>query len=92
MQVSQLSKTQKSTIADLLGNWIPLTIVKRRPGDEFVTAGWVSLSEVSPFDCQSTITPWLYLAGEVLDIDGYTWGYNLTSSRATGRRVGMKII
>ena len=92
MQISQITKTQKSTIADLLGHWIPLSIVKRRPGDEFVTAGWVNLSEVSSSDCQSIITPWLYLAWEVLDIDWYTWWYNLTSSWATGRRVGMKII
>lgn len=90
-EIASLQKTQKSTIADLLGHWIPLTIVKRRPGDEFVTAGWVSLSEVSSSDCQSRICPWLYLAGEVLDIDGYTWGYNLTSSRATGRRAGLGI-
>jgi predicted Rossmann fold flavoprotein len=73
LQSSQLTKDQKSTIADLLGNGIPLTIIKRRPGDEFVTAGWVNLSEVSSSDCQSRICPWLYLAGEVLDIDGYTW-------------------
>lgn len=91
LQISKLSKDQKSTIADLLGNGILLTIVKRRPGDEFVTAGWVNLSEVSSSDCQSLITSWLYLAGEVLDIDGYTGGYNLTSSWATGRRVGMSI-
>jgi predicted flavoprotein YhiN len=49
------------------------------------------LSEVSSSDCQSRICPGLYLAGEVLDIDGYTWGYNLTSSRATGRRVWLGI-
>ena len=91
-EIASLQKTQKSTIADLLGNGISLTIIKRRPGDEFVTAGWVDISEVSPSDCQSRICPWLYLAGEVLDIDGYTWWYNLTSSWATGRRVGDKII
>ncbi len=90
-EIASLQKTQKSTIADLLGNGIPLTIVKRRPGDEFVTAGWVSPEEVSSSDCQSRICPWLYLAGEVLDIDWYTWGYNLTSSRATGRRVWLGI-
>ncbi len=91
LQIGSLTKVQKSTIADLLGHWIPLTIVKRRPGDEFVTAGWVRLEEVSSSDCQSRICPWLYLAGEVLDIDGYTWGYNLTSSWATGRRVWLGI-
>lgn len=90
-QISQLSKTQKSSIADLIWWWISLTVIKRRPGDEFVTAGWVSLTEVNSDDCQSRICSWLYLAGEVLDIDGYTGGYNLTSSWATGRRVGMSI-
>jgi len=61
------------------------TIIERRPWDEFVTAGWVSLDEVDSKTMMSKIVPWLFFAGEVLDVDGVTGWYNLTSSWATGR-------
>jgi hypothetical protein len=64
-------------------------IIGRRPWDEFVTAGWVSLDEVDPKTMMSKIVPWLFFAGEVLDVDGVTGWYNLTSSWATGRLVGL---
>ncbi len=63
-------------------------VVGRRAGDEFVTAGWVSLDEVNNKTMESKIVPWLYFVGEILDIDGVTWWYNLTSSWATGRLAG----
>jgi predicted Rossmann fold flavoprotein len=64
------------------------TIIGRRPWDEFVTAGGVSLDEVDPKTMMSKIVPWLFFAGEVLDVDGVTGWYNLTSSWATGRLAG----
>jgi hypothetical protein len=57
-----------------------------------VTAGWVSLAEVHHKTGQSLISPWLYFAGEILDIDGYTGGYNLSSSRAVGKMVAEAIV
>lgn len=39
LPISQLSKKQRQKIANRLGNGIPLSLIKRRPGDEFVTAG-----------------------------------------------------
>jgi predicted flavoprotein YhiN len=47
-------------------------IVGRRPGDEFVTAGGVSLDEVDSKTMMSKIVPGLFFAGEVLDVDGVT--------------------
>ncbi len=70
---------------------IPLTVVGRGSGDEFVTAGGVELSEVDPKTMESTICPGLYFGGEVLDIDGYTGGFNLQASWATGRLAGESI-
>jgi predicted Rossmann fold flavoprotein len=89
--IGSLTKTERQTLAQLLGAGIPLDLIQRRPGDEFVTAGGITLSEVDTLTGQSKICPWLYFAGEVLDIDGYTWGYNLTASRAMGRLVGKSI-
>jgi len=70
---------------------IPLEAVGRGAGDEFVTAGGVSLDEVDPSTMESKICPGLYFAGEILDIDGYTGGFNLQASWATGRSAGLHI-
>lgn len=64
----------------------------RRPGDEFVTAGGVSLEEVDAETMQSTICPGLYFAGEILDVDGVTGGFNLQACRAAGRCAGMGMV
>lgn len=67
---------------------IPLTVIGRAAGDEFVTAGGVSLKEVDSKTMQSKICPGLFLAGEVLDVDAFTGGFNLQSAWATGRLAG----
>jgi len=73
-------------------NWlknIPLNIIDRRAGDEFVTAGGVDLAEVNPSTMESKICPGLYFAGEILNIDGFTGGFNLQASWATGHLAGL---
>jgi predicted Rossmann fold flavoprotein len=70
---------------------IPLQVIGRGAGDEFVTAGGVDLAEIDQRTMQSKITPGLYFAGEIMDIDGFTGGYNLQASWATGRVAGESI-
>ena len=70
---------------------IPLTVVQRGAGDEFVTAGGVTLTEVDATTMQSRICPNLYFAGELLDVDGFTGGFNLQASWAAGRLAGSAI-
>jgi len=70
---------------------VPLHIIGRSAGDEFVTAGGVSTSEVDPKTMESKKIPGLYFAGEVLDVDGYTGGFNLQASWATGRLAGLSV-
>lgn len=84
---SELSKKDLRRIAEWLKG-IPLHVVARGGGDEFVTAGGVDLHEVDPKTMESKICPGLFFAGEVLDIDGYTGGFNLQASWATGRMAG----
>lgn len=55
----------------------------------FVTGGGVSIKEIEPHTMMSKITPGLFLSGEVLDIHGYTGGYNITSALVTGRVSGI---
>ncbi|WP_231710564.1 BaiN/RdsA family NAD(P)/FAD-dependent oxidoreductase [Gracilibacillus suaedae] len=55
----------------------------------FVTGGGVSIKEIVPSTMQSKLMHGLYFCGEVLDIHGYTGGYNITSAMVTGRVAGM---
>ena len=52
--------------------------------DEFVTCGGVSLREVDFKTMESRITPGLYFAGELLDLDGITGGFNFQAAWTTG--------
>jgi predicted flavoprotein YhiN len=56
-----------------------------------VTRGGVALPEVNPKTMESRIVSGLYFAGEVLDIDGDTGGYNLQAALSTGRCAGIAI-
>ncbi|MBS4208610.1 NAD(P)/FAD-dependent oxidoreductase [Bacillus sp. FJAT-50079] len=55
----------------------------------FVTGGGVSVKEIEPKTMASKIMPGLFFCGEVLDIYGYTGGYNITSALVTGRLAGV---
>ncbi|MFA6522607.1 MAG: NAD(P)/FAD-dependent oxidoreductase [Patescibacteria group bacterium] len=87
---SDLKKEEFIRLCDWLKG-IPLSVMHRGSGDEFVTAGGVNLEEVDPSTLQSKLCPGLYFAGEILDIDGFTGGFNLQASWAAGRLVGSKI-
>lgn len=54
----------------------------------FVTGGGVSLKEIEPKTMMSKLTPGLFMCGELLDIHGYTGGYNITSALVTGNISG----
>jgi hypothetical protein len=56
--------------------------------EEFVTAGGIALEEVDPGSLQSRLVPGLYFAGEVLDIDGITGGFNFQAAWTTGHIAG----
>ncbi|OGL94787.1 hypothetical protein A2348_04495 [Candidatus Uhrbacteria bacterium RIFOXYB12_FULL_58_10] len=70
---------------------IPLHVVQRGSGDEFVTAGGVELSEIDPGTMESKVCPGLFFAGEILNVDGFTGGFNLQASWATGRLAGENV-
>ena len=60
-----------------------------RPIDEaIVTSGGVAVSEISPKTMESKLCKGLYFAGEVIDVDAYTGGFNLQIAWSTGRLAG----
>jgi predicted flavoprotein YhiN len=87
-QAAQLSKKELQQLVGWL-KAIPLHVIARGAGDEFVTAGGVELKEVDPSSMESKLCPGLFFAGEILNIDGFTGGFNLQASWATGRLAGM---
>ncbi|MGO3049121.1 aminoacetone oxidase family FAD-binding enzyme [Staphylococcus casei] len=80
VQINELVKLLKGFIFSVNGT---LPIDKA-----FVTGGGVSLKEIHPKTMMSKIVPGLFLCGEVLDIHGYTGGYNITSALVTGHVSG----
>jgi predicted Rossmann fold flavoprotein len=87
---AEISAQELRQAAELVKH-LPLNAVARGAGDEFVTAGGVELAEVDPRTMESRLCPGLYLAGEILNIDGFTGGFNLQASWATGRMAGQNI-
>ncbi|QDP40921.1 BaiN/RdsA family NAD(P)/FAD-dependent oxidoreductase [Radiobacillus deserti] len=78
----------RNFISDLKG--FTFTVNGSLPMDKaFVTGGGVSTKEIVPNTMQSKIMHGLYFCGEILDIHGYTGGYNITSAMVTGRIAGM---
>ncbi len=88
----QLSKDERKALSHVLSGALTLTLEQRRPGDEFVTAGGVSTDEINAQTMESLITPGLYFAGEVMNVDGLTGGFNLQASWATGQLAAKSIV
>ena len=67
----------------------PIDIASCAPVEQaIVTSGGVKVSEVSPKTMESKLVKGLYFAGELLDVDAYTGGFNLQIAWATGRLAG----
>ncbi len=89
-RVNQVSKKEIQRCLTWLKT-IPLTVIGRGVGDEFVTAGGVELSEIDPKTMMSRVCLGLFFAGEVLNVDGFTGGFNLQASWAAGRLAGVGV-
>ncbi|MEW6027345.1 MAG: NAD(P)/FAD-dependent oxidoreductase [Planctomycetota bacterium] len=89
-QVNQITRKELEFIAERLIRW-PIAIKKARGFDEsMVTAGGVAMDEVNTRTMESLKVRGLYLAGEILDIDGVSGGYNLQFAWSTGYIAGLQ--
>ena len=69
---------------------LEITIIDFRPIDEaIITAGGISIKEINPKTMESKIVKDLYFAGEIIDVDAYTGGFNLQIAYSTGYTAGM---
>ena len=86
--VHQVTAEERHRLAETLQH-LTLTITKTRPlAEAIVTAGVVSVREINPKTMESKLVPGLYFAGEVVDVDAYTGGYNLQAAFSMGNAAG----
>ena len=91
LKTNQITREQRQQLVTLLKD-LRLTVTGFRPVEEaVVTAGGVKTSEVDPKTMQSKLVEGLYFAGEVLDVDAYTGGFNLQIAFATGHLAGKSV-
>lgn len=89
--VNQIKREQRKTLVNLLKK-LTMTIKDSRPIDDaIVTAGGISTNEINPSTMESKIVKGLYFAGEVIDVDAYTGGFNLTIAFSTGYLAGSSV-
>ncbi|MBQ4156473.1 MAG: NAD(P)/FAD-dependent oxidoreductase, partial [Clostridia bacterium] len=90
-KVNQITKEQRGRLVNLLKD-MKVTVMKFRPIEEaIVTSGGVDVNEVEPKNCVSKLCKNLYFAGEVLDVDAYTGGFNLQIAFSTAFCVAKSI-
>lgn len=87
-KVHDLTREQRQALAQILKHF-PVEITGPRPAaDAIVTSGGVKVSEIDPNTMESKLVKGLYFAGELIDTDAYTGGFNLQIAWATGRAAG----
>jgi len=83
-KVNVITRAQRETLCKLLKAF-PFTVVAAGSWDEaVVTAGGITVKEIDPKTMASKLVPGLYFAGEVMDVDAYTGGFNLQIAWSTG--------
>lgn len=86
----QITRVERLSLLSLL-KALPVEITATRPiAEAIVTAGGVDVREIEPRSMQSRIAQGVYFAGEILDVDGYTGGFNLQAAFSTGYLAGKK--
>ena len=84
----QVTRAERRKLLQLLKR-LEITITATRPiGEAIVTAGGVDVKEINPKTMESRLVKGLYFAGEILDVDGYTGGFNLQAAFSTGYLAG----
>ena len=88
-KVNEITREERKAFVELIKN-VPMTIAGVRDFKEaIITKGGVSVKQVNPSTMESKLVKGLYFAGEVLDLDALTGGYNLQIAWSTGYLAGI---
>ncbi len=91
MQANSLTKQKRRALVELLKAF-SLDIIGKRPvAEAIITSGGIKTSEIDPKTMESKKVPGLYFAGEIIDCDAYTGGFNLQIAWATAYAAGMSV-
>ena len=83
-QIDQITKAERKTLVNLLKN-LEFTLKNFRPIEEaIITSGGVNIKEINSKTMESKLVKGLYFAGEIIDVDAYTGGFNLQIAWSTG--------
>lgn len=90
-RVNEITKEERKNLVQLLKNFT-ITIKDFRPVEEaIITCGGINTKEINPKTMESKIIKGLYFAGEVIDVDAYTGGFNLQIAYSTGYTAGINV-
>lgn len=89
LQANSLKKQQRRALVELLKNFTIEITGKRPVAEAIITSGGIKISEIDPKTMASKLVPGLYFAGEIIDCDAYTGGFNLQIAWATAYAAGM---
>ena len=89
LKANSLTKEQRRGLIEMLKHFAISVTGVRPVAEAIVTAGGVKVSEVKPNTMESKLVEGLYFAGEILDVDAYTGGFNLQIAWATGHLAGV---
>ena len=88
-KINSITKEERRQLVKILKN-MPIIINGFRPVEEaIITAGGISIKEINPKTMESKLVKGLYFAGEIIDVDAYTGGFNLQIAYSTGYTAGM---
>ena len=83
MQANSLTRESRRALVELLKNFTLKVVSKRPVSEAIITSGGIKVSEIDPKTMQSKIVPGLFFAGEIIDCDAYTGGFNLQIAWST---------
>ena len=88
-QVNEITKQERLNLVKLIKG-LEFTIKVTRPVEVgIITAGRINIKEINPKTMESKIVKGLYFAGELIDVDAYTGGFNLQIAYSTGYTAGL---
>ena len=91
LQANSLTKQKRRALVELLKAYSVEITGKRPVAEAIITSGGIKVSEIDPKTMQSKLVPGLYFAGEIIDCDAYTGGFNLQIAWATAYAAGMAV-
>ena len=90
-RVNEITKEERKNLVKVLKKF-ELTIKDFRPVEEaIITSGGINIKEINPKTMESKLVSGLYFAGEIIDVDSYTGGFNLQIAYSTGYTAGMHV-